>query len=634
MFSANKFKIICIFTNQRIYELAKSVMADMDLPYPVYFSPMGEATALAKRQVAQGAELIISRGGVAAVLQQEVHVPVVSVEYSFSDFALSLEQARKISNKIAIVSYGAGIAFAQRIERFLGIDITMLQISDPSQMERSLKKLKDSGIEVIVGGHSSTKIAKELGMYAVPMNGNRHSIMEALDQAQKSLAILYEQKSKLQTITAVVNSATTGMLVLNNDGVISNINSIAQNILKVKESDVLGQHYSRAFPHPQIVEATLRGETRSQKIIKHNMDYLAVNSAPVILEKKIIGAVINVQGGNEIQTMENKLRIRTIGNGHVARNRFDDIVGISAAITETKERARTYAQVDSTIMLYGESGTGKELFAQSIHNASKRKSHPFVAINCAALPESLLESELFGYEKGAFTGARSEGKAGIFELAHQGTIFLDEIGEMPLALQSRLLRVIQEKEVVRLGSTRVLPIDVRILAATNRNLIEEVEKGAFRKDLYYRLCVLILTIPPLRQRQEDLGVISRSFAAKFAEKYEKNIDGITEDAIAFLRNLEFPGNVRELSNLVERAVILCRGSQIDTGVFSEALAEEFPKPGGAHPASPAGPARPDDEREKILAALERSGGRKERAAQLLGISRATLWRRMTKYGLS
>ena len=207
-----------------------------------------------------------------------------------------------------------------------------------------------------------------------------------------------------------------------------------------------------------------------EKIIQYNMNYLVVSSNPILLDGNIIGAVLNIQVGKEIQSIENKLRIKTVSSGYVARSEFSDILGTSAAICTVKERASVYAQVDSTIMLYGESGVGKELFAQSIHNDSKRRNYPFVAVNCAALPESLLESELFGYEKGAFTGARAEGKAGIFEMAHRGTIFLDEIGEMPLTLQSRLLRVLQEKEVTRIGGSRVLPIDVRILAATNRSL--------------------------------------------------------------------------------------------------------------------------------------------------------------------
>lgn len=632
MANPEQFKIICIFTNQTVYQLAKQVVQEQGLPYPVYFSPMSDAVQLAREQVAQGAELIISRGGVATVLQQSVNVPVISVKYSFTDFAISLEEAKKISNKVAVVSYGAGIAYAQRIERFLDMNITMAEVNDPSKVPETLEKLQEDGIEVIVGGYSSTTVAKKMGMQAVSMNGNRYSIIEALELAQKTLSAVYEQKSKLQTVTAVLSTATTGMLVMDKFGAITNINSIAQNILKVNERDVLGKNYQKVFPHPKMVEATLKGETQRQKIIQHNMEYLVVSSIPVILDQKIIGAVLNLQGGTEIQNLENKLRIQTIGNGHIARNEFEDIIGTGTTIREVKERARIYAQVDSTVMLYGESGTGKELFAQSIHNASRRKNRPFVAVNCAALPEALLESELFGYAKGAFTGARSDGKAGIFEIAHQGTIFLDEIGEMPLALQSRLLRVLQEKEVVRLGSTKVLPVNVRILAATNRNLIEEVEKGNFRQDLYYRLCVLVLTIPPLRQRKEDIEPLSKAFASRFARQYGKTVDSVSLEALEHLRKIDFPGNIRELSNLVERAVILCKGSTIDEATLREALAEEFPQPKRTvhkpeepvkHPA--------EQEAEQIRQILESCDGRREQAAQLLGISRATLWRKMKKY---
>jgi len=369
-----------------------------------------------------------------------------------------------------------------------------------------------------------------------------------------------------------------------------------------------------------------------EKIIQYNMNYLVVSSNPILLDGNIIGAVLNIQVGKEIQSIENKLRIKTVSSGYVARSEFSDILGTSAAICTVKERASVYAQVDSTIMLYGESGVGKELFAQSIHNDSKRRNYPFVAVNCAALPESLLESELFGYEKGAFTGARAEGKAGIFEMAHRGTIFLDEIGEMPLTLQSRLLRVLQEKEVTRIGGSRVLPIDVRILAATNRDLHEEVKKGNFRNDLYYRLCVLVLTIPPLRRRKEDIQSLATAFAERFSRKYERAFRGFCEDGIDALCQLDFPGNVRELSNLVERMVILSRNGTLGRDVLEEALSEEF----AYEPITQAAARQDSDEleRQHILRILNECGGQKEEVARLLGMSRTTLWRKLKRFQLT
>lgn len=631
MEKTDHYKIVSIFTNQMTCEVAKKTSAEEGYPYPVYFTPMENAINLAKELIAGGAEAIISRGGVATVLQQNVKIPVINVKYSFSDFALSIEKARKLSNRIAIVSYGTGISYAQRILPFFDSEITMAQVNEAGNVEKTLRELQKEGIEVIIGGHSSTMAAQNLGMQTVYMSANRYDFIEAVENAQKNLAMYYEQKSKLQTITAVMNSELSAMLVVGKNGTISNMNDTAQEVLGMTEAEAIGHSYRSIFPDGQFIEDTLSGKTIREKIIQRNMNYLVVSGNPILLGSDIIGAVLNIQAGKDIQAMENKLRVKAAKTGHIARSEFSDILGTSAKLCAAKARAHVYAQVDSTIMLYGESGTGKELFAQSIHNDSHRRNYPFVAVNCAALPESLLESELFGYEKGAFTGARAEGKAGIFEMAHRGTIFLDEIGEMPMSLQSRLLRVLQEKEVTRIGGSRVLPIDVRVLAATNKDLREEVKKGNFRNDLYYRLCVLVLALPPLRERKEDIPVLAVSFAERFAHKYDRSFCGFHRDSLYGLCQLEYPGNVRELSNLVERMVILGNDSELGYSVLEEALSEEFPHIASVD-FSPK-PAAESPERERIQRILEECGGRKEDAARLLGISRTTLWRKIKQFSL-
>ena len=323
----------------------------------------------------------------------------------------------------------------------------------------------------------------------------------------------------------------------------------------------------------------------------------------------------------------------------MAKNKFENIIGESNIIMETKRKAFTYASVDSTVLIKGDTGTGKELFAQSIHNSSKRKLHPFVAVNCAVLPESLLESELFGYVRGAFTGAKSEGKAGIFELAHKGTIFLDEIGEMPVGIQPRLLRVIQEKEIVRIGGEKVIPVDVRILAATNRNLYDDVKSGKFRADLYYRLSVLVLPLPPLRERQGDIRILASHFLRFYAKKYSLTIDGIDEEAFEVLEKMDFPGNVRELSNLIERSIVLSKSDHIGKKELLDALDEEeknnsspvLRDPGLLRENKFTIPCQ--EQKRLILEALMKSGGNKAEAARLLGIGRTSLWRKIKQLQL-
>jgi two-component system response regulator AtoC len=313
-------------------------------------------------------------------------------------------------------------------------------------------------------------------------------------------------------------------------------------------------------------------------------------------------------------------------------------IGSSPAMTELRRLAERVAPTNSTVLVTGESGTGKEVVARLIHRLSARADGPFVPINLGGIPENLLESELFGYERGAFTGAEGR-KVGLFELAAGGTLFLDEVGDMPLPLQVKLLRVLQEKRIMRLGGTRQLPIDARILAATNKDLEAAVRAGAFREDLFYRLNVIRLRLPPLRERPEDIPALAGLFAARFAAEMGKPVAGLDPRALELLSEYRFPGNVRELENAVERAVILSDGEQLRPQDFSFAGAA---MKGEAEPAASGTPAAGfgdgplelrELEKRAIAAALERHGGHRERSAAELGITRRTLLNKMNEYGL-
>ncbi len=308
---------------------------------------------------------------------------------------------------------------------------------------------------------------------------------------------------------------------------------------------------------------------------------------------------------------------------------FHQILGKSKAMTEIFDLIRRVADSPINVLITGESGTGKELVAKAIHYNSGRRLGPFVPVNCAAIPEALIESELFGHVKGAFTDAKSD-KRGLFEEAQHGTLFLDEISELPLLLQAKLLRAIQEKEIRRVGSTKAVPVDVHLIAATNLSLVEEVKAKRFREDLYYRLNVIEISMPPLRDRREDIPLLVDAFLRRCAESSHKPIRGISESALALLLDYAWPGNVRELENVVERAVTLARGDKI--------VPEDFP-PGiqGARgerrvidEAAERTLPLHDVEQEYILRILEKTGGNKYQAAQLLGIDRKTLYRKLAE----
>ena len=631
-------KIALLWSNPYAYEIANMLMKRYHLLCSCELTTLENIGDAAAVRVANGAKIIVSRGdGARHRIQEKVSVPVVSVRYNFSDFATAIDTALKYGKRIAMVVFTQDLFEVVKRENFFWhIQTTLIHVRDKATARVEIQKLIQEGTDVIIGGATTKEVAQEFDVPVVLIKANEHAILEAIEEAVRSLRILEETELQYQTILRVVESASHGMMTVDHNGIVTNINHAARKLLDLTK-DVIGQPYYNVVPFSDVVAHTLTGTHYNNYLFEYHNSYLILNSLPILLEGIPQGIVMNIQGGEEVQTIENKLRKRVSGTGQIAKYSFQDIIGTSPQISQAKQWAATYAGVDSTVLILGDSGTGKELFAQSIHNASPRRRAPFVAVNCAAFPEHLLESELFGYVKGAFTGANAEGKSGIFEQAHKGTIFLDEIGEMPLSLQSRLLRVIQEREVTRIGSQNVIPVDIRIIAATNRDLFAEVKAGNFRKDLYYRLNVLTLKLPSLQERKEDIPLLASHFIKDFNEKYGRSISGILPEAEEVLLSHSYYGNIRELSNVIERAVILSGNPMITLSDLSNAFSDQM---GEKHnqPESSDLPTRaerfPFSERSRIVRALEESGFNQMQAAQLLGISRTTLWRKLKKYHLN
>lgn len=310
--------------------------------------------------------------------------------------------------------------------------------------------------------------------------------------------------------------------------------------------------------------------------------------------------------------------------------RFDAILGQAPAILQAIEMARKVAETDTPVLLLGETGTGKEIFAQAIHYASRRRTHPFVAINCSAFAKDLLESEMFGYKAGAFTGA-SKAKKGLFEEAHQGTLFLDEIGELDPSLQAKFLRAIETNTFIKPGDTKPTQVDVRIIAATNRNLQVEIAQGNFRADLFYRINVMNIELPPLRQHKTDLPLLTEYFVQWYARKMNRAIPTIMPDFLQALQQYDFPGNIRELRNVIERAIILCDDQHLTAAVLPKEIVQPLPNSDQSN--SSASLLLEEVEKRHILAVLEQTQGNKTQAAELLGISLTTLYRKLQSYGI-
>lgn len=315
--------------------------------------------------------------------------------------------------------------------------------------------------------------------------------------------------------------------------------------------------------------------------------------------------------------------------------RFDlgNIIGNSPSMRAMIETLMLVAPSEATVLIQGESGTGKELVASALHHNSPRKSNPFIKVNCAALPETLLESELFGHEKGAFTGAAGPRK-GRFERADRGTLFLDEIGEMAQATQAKILRVLQEREFEPVGGSRSIRVDARILSATNRNLEEEIAANRFREDLYYRLNVVTITVPPLRERLPDIPLLAEHFLDRYAAKNHRTFKGIVPQAMDLLIRYSWPGNVRELENVIERAVIMASGDRIDTEHLPNAINDQERSSTGRSPVLPSGRSLKEVEKEMILQTLDDKGGNRTKTAKILGISRRTLQLKLKEYGIN
>jgi PAS domain S-box-containing protein len=451
-------------------------------------------------------------------------------------------------------------------------------------------------------------------------------------------------RSQLEMYELIFNSIYNGAMVTDADGYITHFNKPYGQFLGLNPEEQIGKYCLDAIENSRmhIVAKTGRPEiNQSHYIMGQNM---VVQRIPIKKDGKIIAVFGQVMFkdvrdvrklAQKLSLLESKVKLyeQELMNLRSTRYTLDSIIGKSKAMVSLKKEALNAATTRYPVLLTGESGTGKELFAQAIHHASPRKLHPFVRINCSAIPKDLIESELFGYEKGAFTGARSSGKPGKFELAHNGTVFLDEIGDLPLEMQPKLLRVLEEKEFERIGGTSFIRSNFRLIAATNQNLENMLAEGRFRKDLFYRLNVISLHIPPLRKRKVDVGVLSRYLLKQLTE--EANLPEIDVDSEAeqVLKNYEWPGNVRELSNVLERTLSSFNGRTIRTLDLPFYLHRSSKKTDNHHYGT-IKEAVVRAEIDAIRQALVETGYNKARAANMLGIHRTLLYKKISRYNIS
>ncbi|KGG80468.1 ATPase AAA [Caloranaerobacter azorensis H53214] len=465
----------------------------------------------------------------------------------------------------------------------------------------------------------------------------------ALFREITDLKKIEEDKIHLEILNTILDVLNERVVVVDEKGIIIMMSKAYKEFIGCENPE--GKHVTEVIENTRMHIILKTGVMEIGEIQEVQGNKIVSMRIPIKRNGKVIGAVGKVMFKdvsdlvtltNKVNRLEQELEYykRELNKERTAKYSFKDIIGSSASIQAVKELAMKVAKTDSNVLITGESGTGKELFAHAIHNASKRYLGPFIRINCAAIPEELLESELFGYEEGAFTGARKGGKKGKFELANGGTILLDEIGDMSIKMQAKLLRVLQEKEIERLGGDVVRNIDVRIIASTNKDLEMLVRQGLFREDLYFRLNVMSIKIPPLRERKEDISILAKKLLVKVSSKLGKYVEGISNDAIKCLESYDWPGNIRELENVIERAINLLDSDLI---IKPEHLPEKITKNKTKkyfYEGKGLKNIIEEIEKEIILKCLEENDWNKNKVAKILGISRVGLYKKIERYNLN
>jgi len=650
-------EILFISPYPELAELALKVVGNQD-DVDIKVTRMDEAVNFVLEAEKKGYQVIVSRGLTASKIKQSgIELPVIDISIGGYDVLRAYNEAKKLGEKVGIVDVEEVILGLTSLEKIIDDKLVKYTCeNDLDDIVRGTEYLKERGVDVVIGKIAMAREARLRGMEAVIITTAFETVRVTIQEARRVNQVRKQEKRKAEQLKAMLNFTYDGIIALDKQGKITVFNKVAEELSGVPVEKAINRDVVEIIPKAGCQHLLKTGRPELGAVLEIGNVKVVANRVPIIVDGKIEGVVTTFQKLDVLQKIESNVRRKLSAKGLSAKYRFEDIIGNSQALKNTVALAREYGAIDSTILIYGRTGTGKEIFAQAIHSGSKRRNEPFVAISCAALPESILESELFGYVEGAFTGARKGGKAGVFEMAHGGTLLLDEVGEMPPMLQSRFLRVIEQREVMRLGDSRILPVNVRIVAATHRNLREMVVDGLFREDLYYRLNVLSLPVPPLTERGNDVLEIADKFLREFYDAQGKSYGIFSDKSAQLLLEYSWPGNIRQLRNVMERLSVMTAGGLLKVDDVKRAMQlQDFevastdrpaPRPEARHsrelplttenthdevPVDSAllfGEEKAAHEMVLIFSVLEECGGSRTRAAKKLGISRTTLWRKL------
>lgn len=629
-------RIALIAPHRELYWKAMAASGRLGSDVLILEGDLAEGVRAARRAIADGAEAIVSRGGTAGLIVENVDAPVVEIRVTPQDILRCLRRIRGAPGPIGIVGFANVIGGCESLGELLDLPLRLIEVTSQEDAQGKIVKAARQGIRTVIGDAVSVKQAVAQGLAAAFIHSGREAIVEAVDQARAAAAVRRNERERSELLRAVVETSRDGIMAISSDGRIILYNPAAGNIFSIPTAEALGRPVADVISNAELLRVLCEG-TPEPDALQYVADKVIVTRRHAVnVDGRSVATIATFHDATELRRLEQIVRQKLHARRFAARTTLNDLVGRSPAMLRLKDRAAKYAVVKASVLIHGQTGTGKEMLAQGMHNLSQRANGPFVGVNCAALPENLLESELFGYEEGAFTGARKGGKPGLFELAHGGTIFLDEIGEMPLNLQARLLRVLQEQEILRVGGSRIIPIDVRVIAAANCHLPSRISNGGLRRDLYHRLAALRLNMPRLSERTGDIPLLVRHFL-KVHRGLNPVVRGVEGEALACMASYVWPGNVRELEHAVQRLIILGETEMIGVETVLDLLRELAEDAGLRDPSPPvSGDARTvaatlaERERLTIDEALAQTGQNKTLAARLLGIDRSTLRRKLRR----
>lgn len=635
----------------RLGGLYQDILADYEPHAEIRLITRGfdEAVEIIQAAAPGTVDVVVAAGSNGAYLRSRVDVPVVLVNVTGFDVMDALTRARRTSEAIGLVTYGEPPVEFERFTAAFGIALLHRTYRSAQDAENQVLDLKERGVKVIVGPGLVTDLAEREGLRGVFLYSHA-SVRAAFDTALEVARGGRLEAIKRARLDAILRHLRDGVLTLGATGLVESINPKMAEICGVTAHIAIAKPLDEIIPGLNLEQASWRSED-AELVQSIGRKSYVLHCIPLLEQGVQTGMMLTAQESQALQRLDRSLRSRHRPPHLIARYRLADLLGNAEPMQRLREVAARYARSDATVLISGESGTGKELVAQGIHNESGRRAFPFVAVNCGAFPETLLESELFGYEEGAFTGARRGGKPGLIESAHGGTLFLDEIGEMPLVLQTRLLRVLQEREVVRLGANEPTPVDIRVIAATHRDLDQLIRQGRLRDDLYYRLNILRLWVPPLRTRLTDLPDLVAELLTRAGRRVaaELPIEVLVAAILPYCAAYDWPGNVRELENIIERLAIFhaadhpaggaatVRGKTAVTLDLESALREIAPEMFALRAADSVGASLKVSARGRelavIRATLAQCNGNQLEVCRRLGISRSTLWRRLRSEGM-